>query len=123
MAEIYSDLPSPTVNSGSAGPLATELISGLRIDGLSSTLHRYQRRSVAAMVQRELYPCDILDPLYVPITGMDDKTFYFQPAKLEVLRECPVISQGRGGVLCEELGKCCTSFMKSQKPDDLLDRI
>lgn len=104
MPEIYSDLPSPVVNPDLAGPLTARLLAGCPIDGLESVLHSYQRRSVAAMVQKELYACKIPDPLYVPITGVDGKVFYLQPTKMEVLRECPYVASNRGGVLCEELG-------------------
>lgn len=106
MAEIYSDLPSPVVNPSLAGPLTAKLLSGSPIEGLESVLHSYQRRSVAAMVQKELYIRDVPDPLYVPITGIGGKIFYLQPTTMEVLRECPLVAQNRGGVLCEELGKC-----------------
>jgi hypothetical protein len=105
MAEIYGNLPSPVVKPEVAGSLTLEILSGYPIYGLRSLLHSYQCRSVAAMIQRELYYPDIPDPLYVPITGVDGKTFYIQPAKMEILRECPVVAQNRGAILCEELGK------------------
>jgi hypothetical protein len=111
MAEIYSDLPSPVVKPEVAGPLTLKLLSGCPIYGLRSVLHSYQRRSVAAMIQRELYHPDIPDPLYVPITGVDGKTFYIQPAKIEILRECPIVAQNRGVVLCEELGKLFSTIL------------
>ncbi|KII88156.1 hypothetical protein PLICRDRAFT_175794 [Plicaturopsis crispa FD-325 SS-3] len=98
MAEIYGDLPSPEVDE--------EVLSGItHIKGMRSVLYPYQRRSVAAMMQREHSPRDIPDPLYVPIVGMTGQdTFYLQPAHMEVLRDRPRVTQNRGGVLCEELG-------------------
>jgi hypothetical protein len=105
LPEIYGDLPSPAINPEFAEPLPSGLLAGQPIDGLRSVLYPYQRRSVAAMIQKELYPGNILDPLYIPITGIDDRTFYLHPVKWEILRECPTVAQDRGGVLCEELGK------------------
>lgn len=72
--------------------------------GLKTRLFHYQRRTVAAMLQKELDLVDIPDPLFVPIVGVDSTTFYLQPATMEVLAERPLVSPTRGGILCEELG-------------------
>lgn len=56
------------------------------------------------MIQRELQPGVIPDPLYVPVYGLNNSVFYFQPATMELLREYPTVAQTRGGILCEELG-------------------
>lgn len=56
------------------------------------------------MVQRELRPGSIPDPLYVSLRGIDGTTFYLQPATMEILRDRPRVFQRRGGILCEELG-------------------
>lgn len=106
LAQIYNTLPSPSVREDDPAllPLARDILCGADIPGMVTSLHKYQRRSVAAMVQRELQPGSMLDPLYVPIHGMDGTTFYLQPATMEILRDCPLVFQGRGGILCEELG-------------------
>jgi len=93
MAEIYGDLLSP------------QAIRCEEIDGMESELYNYQRHSVAAMVQKETAPSAIADPLFIPVVGLDGQEFYLQPARMEILRERPFITQNRGGVLCEELGK------------------
>jgi hypothetical protein len=68
-------------------------------------LYAYQRRTVARMLQQELDPGVAPDPLYIPIHGVHDvKTFYLQPSNMEILRELPMRSQARGGILCEEMG-------------------
>jgi hypothetical protein len=85
-------------------PLARDILDGSAIPGLKSTLHQYQRRSVAAMLQRELDPGTVPDPLYIPILGIDGREFYLEPATMEILRERPSVSQTRGGILCEEMG-------------------
>jgi hypothetical protein len=75
------------------------------IEGMRSELYPYQRRSVAAMIQKETQPVDIPDPLFVPIVGIDGSEFSLQPATTEILQERPMVQQNRGGVLCEELGE------------------
>ncbi len=72
--------------------------------GMRSTLYRYQRRTVAAMVQRERSTEDIHDPLFVAFKAINGEIFYIQPGTLQTLRECPKVAPTRGGLLCEELG-------------------
>jgi hypothetical protein len=72
--------------------------------GIRSTLYRYQRRSVAAMLQRELDNRDVPDPLFIPLTTVDKKMFILQPGTMEVLQDHPMTAPFRGGILCEELG-------------------
>ncbi|KAI0929045.1 hypothetical protein AcW2_004861 [Taiwanofungus camphoratus] len=102
MAEIYSSLPSPTPD---------QRYLEQEIPGLRSTLYRYQRRTVATMLSRELQSSTIPDPLYVAVSGIDGSIFYLQPASMEVLCECPKFMQVRGGILCEELGTGKTVMM------------
>lgn len=97
MAEIYSELPSSV---SSAFPVGDE------ITGLRSILYEYQRQSVAVMIEKELSNQPIQDPLYIPISSMDGKCFYFQPSTLTTAVECPKVSRCKGGILCEELGEC-----------------
>ncbi|KAK7694076.1 hypothetical protein QCA50_003652 [Cerrena zonata] len=102
MAEIYSSLPSPTPDV--TLPLFSN-ITHSDIDGLRSTLHPYQRRSVVAMLTKEIAPPPSnYDPLYVPLTGLDGTVFYFQPTTYELLSERPFVPPAKGGILCEELG-------------------
>lgn len=68
-------------------------------------LYGYQRRTVARMLQQELDPGLAPDPLYIPIHDIHNvMTYYMQPSTMEVLSECPLRSQARGGILCEEMG-------------------
>lgn len=109
LSEIYSDLPSPTLElSNQNSSLLRRLLNfddpldGL---GLRSTLLRYQRESVAAMLGREESSrLDTPNPLYVPLKGLDGRVFFYQPGTTEILRERSVVSLPCGGVLCEELG-------------------
>ncbi len=56
------------------------------------------------MAARETYRGSVEDPLYLPVNGIDGRTFYMQPATMEIVTECPRISSVPGGILCEELG-------------------
>ena len=73
--------------------------------GMRSTMYNYQRRSVTAMIKKEMDAADILDPLFIPLTSMSLETFYLQPGTMEILRERPTVAACRSGVLCEELGE------------------
>lgn len=72
--------------------------------GMRSALYKYQRRSIAAMMQKELDLRDVPDPLFIPLKTMDMRQFYIQPGTMAVLQECPMVAPCRGGILCEELG-------------------
>lgn len=95
MAEIYSDLPSL---------VSSTIAVGEEIRGLRSTLYEYQRQSVAVMIEKELSNQPVQDPLYIPISNVHGKRFYFQPSTLTTAHECPTVARCKGGILCEELG-------------------
>jgi len=95
MAEIYSDLPSL---------FSSTYAVGQEIRGLRSVLYEYQRQSVAVMIEKELSNQPVQDPLYIPISDVHGKCFYFQPSTLTTARECPTVARCKGGILCEELG-------------------
>ncbi|TFK61006.1 hypothetical protein BDN72DRAFT_850036 [Pluteus cervinus] len=108
LSEIYGDLHSPIpVPPSQEDDIARRLLDfeddlgGL---GMRSTLYRYQRRTVAAMVQREKSTEDIHDPLFVAFKTIKEECFYIQPGTLQILRDCPKVAPTRGGLLCEELG-------------------
>ena len=115
MAEIYSDLPFPALNlsphpsesldSHDMSHIIHKIILGHQLTGLRSCLYPYQRESVSAMLLREMSEFDIPDPLYIPVTGMNKSVYYLQPATMEILQECPMVTAHHGGVLCEELDR------------------
>ena len=110
MAEIYSELPSPELELDELTDQARAILEGTPTFGLRSTLHPYQRTSVAAMLLKESPSRFIPDPAYIQVSGVgvNGKVFYLQPATLEILQDCPRTSTVRGGILCEELGKVST---------------
>ncbi|KAF8969663.1 SNF2 family N-terminal domain-containing protein [Flammula alnicola] len=117
LADIYSDLASPhVVPVPGYGNIASRLLDfsdDLEGLGMRSKLYRYQRRSVAAMLQKELDFHDVSDPLFIPVVTVDNKSFYLQPGTMEVLQERPKSAPCRGGILCEELGTGKTVMMLS----------
>lgn len=126
MAEIYSELPSPELDE--LTDQARAILQGAPIFGLRSTLHLYQRKSVVAMLVKELPSQPVPDPAYIQVrgVGLSGGMLYLQPATLEVLRHLPRTSTVRGGILCEELGKAhllvllslCTYLARHRKNGD-----
>ncbi|KAL0946491.1 hypothetical protein HGRIS_012709 [Hohenbuehelia grisea] len=108
LAEIYGDLPSPVPPSYDEPASIQARLINLGDDlsdlGLRYPLHPYQRTTVAQLLSRERSQTRSCDPLYLPLRSLDGKPFYFQPGTYEILRDCPLITPARGGILCEELG-------------------
>ncbi|KAJ7578523.1 hypothetical protein C8J56DRAFT_968195 [Mycena floridula] len=112
LSGIYQDISSPRPQPTDDHSIFNRLLDysdPLEGLGFRSTLFRYQRETVAAMVDRETSLQDVPDPLYIPLSGINlpgikNTTFFIQPGTLEVLRELPVTLKCRGGILCEELG-------------------
>ncbi|KAJ6531108.1 P-loop containing nucleoside triphosphate hydrolase protein [Mycena capillaripes] len=135
---LYEDLPSPqSLVTAASTPMTRRLLDFS--DELANLgfrpnfhLHRYQRRSVAAMVQKEMDLTDDPDPLFLPITGMNNEQFFLQPGTMEVLSQRPRVAPCRGGILCEELGTgktvmilgliLCTINQLSEPESSIMDR-
>ncbi|KAH8099601.1 SNF2 family N-terminal domain-containing protein [Cristinia sonorae] len=106
MGDLYSSLESPNPPDP---PVNIDNISvNGRLHGMRTTLYAYQRRSVKAMLCRELCSSPVPSPLYIALNGPglggNSVTCYFQPATMELLKERPMVSPSKGGILCEELG-------------------
>ncbi|KAL5529532.1 hypothetical protein ACEPAG_5517 [Sanghuangporus baumii] len=93
LSQIFNDLT--TTHNGDGLP---------EIAHLRTSLYEYQNETVTAMLAMEKANRITADPLYIPITGMTDRQFYFQPTTMELLVQRPQSYQARGGLLCEELG-------------------
>lgn len=102
MAELYSSLCSPTPTQPPV-TLDSQTTDG-RLRGMCSHLYPYQRRSVEAMLCKELTQAAVPNPLYIPIYDIDGSCMYLQPGSMEVLAERPMVVPSAGGILCEELG-------------------
>ncbi|KAF9556010.1 hypothetical protein CPC08DRAFT_711560 [Agrocybe pediades] len=117
LSDIYSNLPSPQAARIPGYEWITDRLldfeDNLEGFGMRSSLYKYQRQSVAAMLQKELDLRPIPDPLHIPMNTLDGRVFYVQPGTAEVLLERPIVAPCRGGILCEELGTGKTIMMLS----------
>lgn len=114
LTEIYSNLPSPKVHPSTflkdVDPrIRKHYLRVLTCDkppGMVSTLYKYQARTVASMLEREVNPGVMPDPSYVPLRGVRGyQDFYLQPASMDILRgPLPSYTVPSGGILCEEMG-------------------
>ncbi|KLU89267.1 hypothetical protein MAPG_08241 [Magnaporthiopsis poae ATCC 64411] len=75
-----------------------------QISGVTTTLHPYQRRSAALMLQRETQPAQTLDPRLTMATDHNGRSWYYDPASGTVLKEPRLYEEVRGGILAEEMG-------------------
>lgn len=75
-----------------------------QISGITTTLHPYQRRSAALMLQRETQPAQTLDPRLSMATDHNGKPWYYDPASGTALKEPRLYEEVRGGILAEEMG-------------------
>ncbi|KAE8348472.1 P-loop containing nucleoside triphosphate hydrolase protein [Aspergillus coremiiformis] len=74
------------------------------VPNLKTALYPYQRRSAAAMIQREAQPAPMLDPRlkrYTTPTGIE---YYYDKEEGNILRERRMYSEPRGGILAETMG-------------------
>lgn len=114
LAEIFSSLPPPILHPSKflqgVDPRIrryySQALTWNKPPGMITSLYKYQVRTVANMLQRELQPGLIPDPSYIPVRGVrDQRIFYFQPSTMEILSEPPPrYPVPSGGILCEEMG-------------------
>ncbi|RMZ77391.1 hypothetical protein DV738_g4340, partial [Chaetothyriales sp. CBS 135597] len=99
--------PSPDVGTFKGSPYALRAMNDIIDDsiwGMKSTLYQYQKRSVAAMLQREERPAfsqDPRKPLYRDLRG---KSFYLDIFEGAVSESPELYEEARGGILAETMG-------------------
>ncbi|KAF5864657.1 hypothetical protein ETB97_006934 [Aspergillus alliaceus] len=71
---------------------------------LKTPLYPYQRRSAAAMIQREAQPAPMLDPRLVRYVTPTGKEYYYDKEEGNILQEKRMYSEPRGGILAETMG-------------------
>lgn len=106
---IFNTLNSPQPCLDDAGPVeynqhSMHDIYRDRINGLKTTLYPYQKRSIAAMLQKEVHPSKSYDarkPKFRDLNGID---FYFDVEEGVLLRHPHLYSECRGGILAETMG-------------------
>lgn len=106
---IFNTLRSPYVNINTYdGPThgrrsIEDVLTG-DVIGLKTTLYPYQKRSVAAMIQKESAPAKISDPRKTTMIDLYDKNFYLDTDEGVILRNLPLYFETRGGILAETMG-------------------
>ena len=106
LAELYRQLPSP--------PIVLSYMHGkslLAPAGLRCTLYAYQERSLAKLLQRELWPGTYTNPYLLScespcVLPHGDNMYAFDPECFTFYRwpDIPVYPDVRGGILCDEMG-------------------
>ncbi|KAM7195887.1 DNA repair protein rad8 [Naviculisporaceae sp. PSN 640] len=108
LLELFNTIPSPDPSAQDiqdpdyAG--AIEMVMESDIIGLKTTLHPYQRRSVAVMLQREAETRRVMDPRLVEHLDHAAQKWYYDPVAGTILREPRFYDSPRGGILAEEMG-------------------
>ncbi|KKK19463.1 hypothetical protein ARAM_004136 [Aspergillus rambellii] len=74
------------------------------VPGLKTPLYPYQRRSAAAMIQREVQPDQMLDPRLQVCTSPTGQEYYYDKEKGSVIKEKKMYSEACGGILAETMG-------------------
>ena len=106
---IFNTLPSPSPSPTRVPDRYTRLAMRELLDeryetGLKSRLYPYQRRTIAAMLEREASVSTHLDPRLERRTSPDGSVFYYSPQDLVFLREPRMYESTKSGVLAETMG-------------------
>jgi hypothetical protein len=98
---IYNTLQDPEPNLDQVtdpfSQAAMEELLDDSVRGLKTTLYPYQRKSAAAMVQREAQPALMLDPRFQPWQGPTGLEFYYDKVNGSILREKIYYPEACGG--------------------------
>jgi hypothetical protein len=68
--------------------------------GLRTALYPYQRRSAAAMIQREAQPAPMLDPRLQACNTPTGQEYYYDKEEGTIVRGKKLYSEARGGTMC-----------------------
>ena len=101
--------PSPSIKKVKeqyAHAAMIELLDNSKsIDGLLTSLWPYQRRSAAAMLQRETRPSLAPDPRYEKLTeAWGNKIYYYDRESGKLVKDQIMYEDIRGGILAETMG-------------------
>ncbi|WWC71430.1 uncharacterized protein I206_105386 [Kwoniella pini CBS 10737] len=111
MQDIYSEIPSPHDPhfAYSDSIPDRELFDSLEAYenpyGVQTDLYKYQIRSVSKMVQMEMQPERLADPLFIPMQEAGrEGTYYVNVSTWDIQRHPGWYDLPRGGILCEQMG-------------------
>lgn len=106
--ELFNTLPSPSPDPEAVADRyvrdAMYRILDNDIDGVTTKLHTYQRRSAAMMLQREAQPIQMIDPRLKELKDKNGTTWYCDPDAGTCLREPRTYEAPRGGICAETMG-------------------
>ncbi|KAE8441304.1 hypothetical protein EG329_005534 [Mollisiaceae sp. DMI_Dod_QoI] len=105
---IFNNLPSPKPNpklvSDHYVREAMNKLLNSDIPGLKTTMHNYQRRSAAMMLQRETQPGQIIDPRLTPQFDQKGVTWFCDIDAGSCFRDPITFEAVRGGICAETMG-------------------
>ncbi|KAI9871641.1 MAG: hypothetical protein M1830_002660, partial [Pleopsidium flavum] len=74
------------------------------LEGLTTALYPYQRRSAAMMIQREAAPARMLDPRLERLMGPTEDSYFYDKETGVLVRNKREYEEPRGGILAETMG-------------------
>ncbi|KAK3056343.1 hypothetical protein LTR09_002850 [Extremus antarcticus] len=105
---LFNQTPSPSPSKGLVREKYTHeaMVDLLKsnVPGLKTQLYRYQRRSAALMLQRELAPSLELDPRLELRLAPDGSEYYYGARDLTFLKHPRHYEACQGGILAETMG-------------------
>lgn len=108
LLELFNDIPSPSpdaalIKDPFLQKAAINVLQG-KIEGLQTELLPYQRRSAALMLQKEMYPGQVLDPRLLRLQDRIGEAWYLDPVAGSIFRGAKHYDGVSGGILAEEMG-------------------
>lgn len=108
LLELFNNIPSPSPDTSVIrDPFLRKAANNVlkcEIPGLKSDLLPYQRRATALMMQKEIYPTQVLDPRLLQLTDRDGHFWYLDPIAGSIFRDAKYYDGVSGGILAEEMG-------------------
>lgn len=96
---------SPWINDEDTRDLLRSVLApGNNIPGLKTTLYKYQKRSVALMLQKELAPERTQDPRLKEVCAPTGEIYYWESGTTEIFQDPRYYEDVKGGILAEEMG-------------------
>lgn len=108
LLQMFNSIPSPspdinTITDWTAHEFMSDILDGT-IQGLTTDLYPYQRRSASLMHQREAAPAPTLDPRLCQVLDQNHNLYYYDSVTREIRRDPRYYDSPRGGILAEEMG-------------------
>lgn len=101
---IQSPKPDPEIVANRYARDAMYSILENDIEGLTTKMYTYQRRSAAMMLQREAQPAQIIDPRLRPVVDQKGNIWYCDLDASSCLREPRTYEAAKGGICAETMG-------------------